>query len=160
MVLLTKVTFVYSELEDRIRMSAMLKVGEPVVFWLTQRLSCRLVRALTGHIESSVSSSVLVDMGLLLSCQQRDAEWQHEPSEPVNFSAVALRILPDKVDLSFSTEGSALLFPLGDGESALLQMSLVELRQWLAIMYRQFKNAGWPMDVWPGWFTQHGPGRN
>jgi len=97
---------------------------------------------------------------LLLSCQQRDAEWQLEPSEPVNLSAVALRILPDKVDLSFSAEGSALLFPLGNGESALLQMSMVELRQWLAIMYRQFKNAGWPMDVWPGWFTRHGLGRN
>jgi hypothetical protein len=149
-VLLTKVTCTYSELEDRIRMSAMLKEGEPVVFWLTQRLSCRIVRALTAHLEKSLSQSALVDMGLLLSCQQRDAEWQHEPSEPVPFKEETLRILPEKVDLSCSPESAALL----------LHMNFKEMRQWLAIVHRQFKNAGWPMGVWPVWFTQAELGRN
>ncbi len=160
MVLLTKVTCTYSELEDRIRMSAMLKEGEPVVFWLTQRLSCRIVRALTAHLEKSLSQSALVDMGLLLSCQQRDAEWQHEPSEPVPFKEETLRILPEKVDLSCSPESAALLFPIGEGEDAQLHMNFKEMRQWLAIVHRQFKNAGWPMGVWPAWFTQAEPGRN
>ena len=160
MVELTKVTCMYSEVEDRIRMSAMLKEGEPVVFWLTRRLSCMLVRALTGHLERSVSRSALVDMGLLLSCQQRDAEWQHEPSEPVSFRDDSLRILPERVDLSCSAESAVLLFPLGNGEEAQLQMSSQELRQWLAIVYRQFKHAGWSMEVWPEWFSHAEPGRN
>ena len=158
--LLTKVTCTYSEVEDRIRMSAMLKDGEPVVFWLTQRLSCMLVRALTGHLERSVTQSALVDMGLLLSCQQRGAEWQLEPSEPVNYTAGSLRILPERVDMSCSPKGAALLFPIGDGKEAQLHMSLHELRQWLGIVYRQFNTAGWSRDVWPEWFTQSEPGRN
>ena len=157
---LTKVTCRYSAFEDRICMSAMLKEGEPVVFWLTQRLSFMLVRALTGYVERSVSRSALVDMGLLLSCQQRDAEWKHEASEPVRYRAGSLRILPERVDISCSPESAALLFPLGDDEVAELQMSMQELRQWLAIVYRQFKHAGWPMGVWPEWFAQAEPGRN
>ena len=160
MVLLTKVTCMYSEVEDRIRMSAMVKEGEPVVFWLTRRLSCLLVQALTGYLERSVSPSALVDTGLLLSCRQRDAEWRHEPSVPVSCRDDSLGILPERVDLSCSAESAVLLFPLGNGEEAQLQMSLQELRQWLAIVYRQFNHAGWSMDVWPEWFLQSEPGRN
>jgi len=37
---------------------------------------------------------------------------------------------------------------------------LQELRQWLAIVYRQFNHAGWSMDVWPEWFLQSEPGQN
>ena len=157
---LTKVTCFYSAFEDRICMSAMLNEGEPVVFWLTQRLSCLLVRALTGHLERSLSQTELIDLGLLLSCRQRDAEWQQESSEPVNIKAASFQILPEKVDMSCSDDSAALLFPMGNGEDAMLQMSLQELRQWLAIMHRQFKSAGWPMGVWPGWFSLAEPGRN
>ena len=158
--LLTKVTCTYSEIEDRIRMSAMLQEGEPVVFWLTHRLASRMVAALTLHLERSVSRSSLVDMGLLLACQQCEAEWQHEPSEPVSYKPESLRILPEKVALNCSAENAALLFPLGDGRQAQMRMNLLELRQWLAIMHRQYKKAGWPMEVWPEWFTLAESGRN
>ena len=155
---LSKVTVTYSEVEDRICMSALVKEGDAVVFWLTYRLCSRLIPALTGHLERTVSRSALVDMGLLLACQQRDAEWQHEPSEPVSFSAGSMVVLPERVDLSCSTESVTLLFPVGDGEMSKLQMSMLELRQWLAIVHRQFEHAGWPMEVWPEWFTQTEPG--
>jgi hypothetical protein len=158
--LLKKITFTYSEVEDRIRMSAELKNGEPVLFWLTLRLCRRLVRALIDHIERSVPRSSLVDTGLLLSCRQRDAEWQHESSEPVSFSAGSLKVLPEKIELSYSQHHAGLLFPLGDGQEAQLQMTLQELRQWLAILHRQFKKAGWPMEVWPAWFVKPVHGRN
>ncbi|MCX6178408.1 MAG: hypothetical protein NT163_03400 [Chlorobiales bacterium] len=160
MLQLTKVTFTYNEVEDRIRMSAVLKGEGPMVFWLTQRLASRLVGALTDHLERSASRSSLMDRSLLLSCQQRDAEWQHAPSEPVGSVKDSLQVLPAKVDMSCSAEKVVLLFPLLDGEEAQLQMSLQELRQWLGIVYRQFKNAGWPLAVWPEWFTQAEPGRN
>ena len=160
MVLLTKVTCSYSGVEDRIRMSALQKDGEPVLFWLTQRLSCQLVHALTSYLERSVSQSSMVDPGLLLSCKQRDAEWKHEPSEPVSYSEASNWILPEKVDMSFSDGHAVLVFPFGDGKGAQLRMSLQELRQWLGIMYRQFKHAGWSMEIWPGWFMYAEPGRN
>ena len=157
---LRKVTCIYSEVEDRIRMSALTQEGEPVVFWLTLRLCSRLVRALCVHLEHSVSNSKLVDVGLLLSCQQRDAEWQHEPSEPVSYSVGVRSALPEKVALSCSKEGAALLFSNVNFEDAQLQMSSLELRQWLAILYRQFKTADWPMSVWPEWFMLAESGRN
>ena len=162
MVLLTKVTVRYSEVEDRIFMSALLQEGEPVVFWLTLRLCRLLVRALTDHLERSVSGSDLLDIRLLLTCQQRDAEWQHEPSEPVLYSTASQVVLPERVDLSCTAESAALLFPAGDGDIAQLPMSMQELRQWLGIVHRQFQRADWPMDVWPEWFTPTapGPGRN
>ena len=160
--LLTKVTVTYSEVEDLICMSALLQEGEPVVFWLTLRLCRLVVRALTDHLERSVSGSDLIDIGLLLTCRQRDAEWQHEPSEPVHYSTGSQVVLPERVDLSCTTESVALLFPMDDGDIAQLPMSMQELRQWLGIVHRQFQRAGWPMDEWPEWFTPSapGPGRN
>ncbi len=141
-------------------MSAEFDGGSPVVFWLTLRLSVRLVKELASHLERQVSQSALVDTGLLLSCQQRDAEWQHEPAAPVMSSSASLWVLPEKVGLACSTQHAALLFQLGDGREAQLQMSLQELRQWLAIMYRQFQYAGWPMAVWPAWFLNPVYGKN
>ena len=162
MLLLTKVTVTYSEVEDRICMSAQLHEGEPVVFWLTLRLCRLLVKALTAHLERSVAGSALVDTGLLLTCRQRDAEWQHEPSEPVRYSAGSRVIVPERVDLSCTVESAALLLPVGEGDIAHLPLNLQELRQWLAIIYRQFQLAGWPLDVWPEWFipTEPALGRN
>lgn len=156
MELLTKVTITYSEVEDRILMSAKLNGGEEVVFWLTLRLCSRLVIELTRHLERS-TSRLVVDTGLLLSCLQREAEWVHEPSEPVSFSKGALQVLPVKVALSCSSQGAILLFSLGDGQDAQLPMNLQELRQWLAIVHRQYKSAGWPMDIWPEWFVRVEP---
>ena len=96
--LLTKVTFRYNEVEDRILMSALLQSGEPVAFWLTQRLCGRIIPALTAHLERSVPrSSLIVDKGLLLSCQQREAEWQHKHSEPVRTTGMSPLGLPEKV---------------------------------------------------------------
>ena len=158
--LLTKVTFTYSEVEDRILMSAKLSEGDAVVFWLTLRLCSRLVIELTGHLERSASRPVYIDTGLLLTCHQHVAEWQHVPSEPVSFCKGALQVLPVKVALSCSSKGAVLLFSLRDGQDAQLPMNLQQLRQWLAIVHRQYKHAGWPMDVWPEWFVKAESGRN
>jgi len=159
-IILTKVTFMYSEVEDRILMSAMPKGEPPVAFWLTQRLCRRLVLAITDYLERSASSSALVDIGLHLSCQQRDAEWQHQPSEPVSNRIGSLLVLPEKVVLSCSAQSALLLFPLADGQEAQLQMNMQELRQWLAIVYRQFQKASWTKEFWPEWFTKSELGRN
>jgi len=160
MLLLTKVTVRYNEAEDRICMSAMVKEGEPVVFWLTFRLCTRLVRALTNHLERTVSRSALVDLGLLLTCQQRDAMWRHEPSQPVNYRQGSLVFVPERVELACSADNVVLLFPSGTDDMSRLQMSMLELRQWLAIVHRQYQQADWPLDVWPEWFKGTEPVRN
>ncbi len=161
MVILKKVTLQYIEIEDRIRMSAEFDGGEPAVFWLTQRLCRRLVPKLAGHLEYSAQKSLLVDKGLMLSVQQHDAEWQQTLSEPVKVVGLARSVLPEKVDLHCLAGGASIIFPFdGKGEQARLQMNMVELRQWMGVVYRQFRLAGWPMEVWPNWFALSEPGKN
>jgi hypothetical protein len=160
MVMLKKVTLQYIEIEDRIRMSADLDGEEPAVFWLTQRLCVRLVKKLSGHLEQSAPQSLLVDKGLMLSVQQHEAGWRQKISEPVKIGALSRSVLPEKVDLICPAGGAAIIFPLYEGEPARLQMNMLELRQWLAVVYRQFQIAGWSMDVWPQWFNLAEPGNN
>ncbi len=160
MVKLKKVTLQYVEVEDRIRMSAESDGEEPVVFWLTQRLCGRLVKRLALHLEKSAPQSILLDKGLALTFQQHDAEWRQQPTEPVRIRSISRSVLPERVDLNFPVGGASINFPLYDGESARLEMNMVELRQWMGVVYRQFQAAGWPMDVWPRWFTLADSGRN
>ncbi len=161
MVILKKVTLQYIEIEDRIRMSADVEGGDSAVFWLTQRLCRMLVPKLVHHLEHSVQQSVLIDKGLMLSVQQHDAEWQQKQSEPVRICGLALSVLPGKVDLHCPAGGASIIFPLDvGGERARLQMNMVELRQWMGVVYRQFRVAGWSMEVWPKWFALSEPGKN
>ncbi len=161
MVKLKKVTLQYIEIEDRIRMLADLDGEERAVFWLTQRLCRRLVPKLVHHLEHSAPDSHLVDKGLMLSVQQHDAGWQQKFSEPVRSTGLSRSVLPEKVDLFCPAGGAAIVFPLDDGgEPARLQMTMLELRQWMAVIYRQFQVAGWPMEVWPQWFALSEPGQN
>ena len=160
MVMLKKVTLQYIEIEDRIRMSADLDGEEPMVFWLTQRLCRRLVPKLAHHLEHSAPQSLLVDKGLMLSVQQHDAGWQQKYSEPVRIGGLSPSVLPEKVNLVCPAEGASIIFPLADGKPARLQMTMLELRQWMAVVYRQFQVAGWPMEVWPEWFALSEPGKN
>jgi hypothetical protein len=161
MVMLKKVTLQYIEIEDRIRMLADLDGEEPAVFWLTQRLCRRLVPKLVRHLEHSAQASLLVDKGLMLSVQQHDAGWQQKVSEPVKIGALSRSVLPEKVNLVCPSGGASIIFPLEvGGKSARLQMTMLELRQWMGVVYRQFQVAGWPMEVWPDWFALTEPGKN
>jgi hypothetical protein len=161
MVMLKKVTLQYIEIEDRIRMLADLDGEEPAVFWLTQRLCRRLVPKLAGHLEHSAQKSLMVDKGLMLSVQQHDAGWQQKFSEPVKIGELSRSVLPETVNLLCPAGGASIIFPLDvGGKSARLQMTMLELRQWMGVIYRQFQVAGWPMEVWPHWFALTEPGKN
>lgn len=127
-----------------------------VVFWLTLRHCRRIVPALTACLESKNADETVVDRSLTLSCRQHAAEWEQrkKPSaKPVMPSGEAHSVLPRQVTVACMEKGAALIFPLGNGKSAKLLMTLQELRQWLGILYRQFRQAGWPLDAWPEWFT-------
>ncbi len=161
MVMLKKVTLQYIEVEDRIRMSADVEGGNAAVFWLTQRLCRRLVPKLAHHLEHSAPKSIQVDKGLMLSVQQHDAEWQRKFSEPVRVFGLKRSVLPEHVNLYCPAGGAIIIFPLDvGGDQARLQMNMVELRQWMGVVYRQFRVAGWSMEVWPKWFALSEPGKN
>ena len=161
MVILKKVTLQYIEIEDRIRMSADFDGEAPAVFWLTQRLCRRMVPKLSGHIENLTQTSPLVDQELMLSVQQHDAEWKKALLEPVKVRGFEHSVLPETVDLQCLAKGAAIIFPFDiKGEQARLQMNVAELRQWMGGVYRQFRVAGWSMEVWPEWFALSESGKN
>ncbi|HWQ27129.1 MAG TPA: hypothetical protein VN367_10180 [Chlorobaculum sp.] len=160
MLVLEKVTFHYNEIEDRICMSADVVGGEKVLFWFTQRFSRRIADALCAYCEKSRQDSPVIDRNLLLSCQQREAEWANKSPEPVKAEAATRSFFPATVNLTFSPEQVQMRFPLQDGEVAAMPFSQSELRQWLSILYRTFRLAEWSTDSWPAWLKQDGPVNN
>ena len=150
------VTLRYVEFEDRIRMAARLDGHGQMVFWLTLRHCRHIVPALVKCLENKHDDETPTDRSLALSCHQHAAEWEQrkKPSaEPVLPSGEERSLLPRQVTVTCGEKSVALLLPLEDGKSAQLLMSLQELRQWLGILYRQFRRADWPLDAWPEWFT-------
>jgi len=161
MVHLKKITLRYVEVEDRVRMSAEHdEDGEPLVLWLTLRFCRMLVKALCRHVEKSPSSQIAFDRDTLLSFRQRDAEGQLQPSAPVRVVPDGPMAVPERVSLSFSSEGVVMKFFSGHKALAFMPMSQTELLQWLGLLHRIFKKAGWPLDSWPEWFTLSDHSRN
>lgn len=79
--------------------------------------------------------------------------------EPVQAALARADWLVQKVDVSTAQEAVRLKFrPLGDGgETAGVTMEATHLRQWLGIVYGQWRQAGWPQDVWPPWMLETAP---
>lgn len=158
---LKKVTLAYSPLEDRIRMTAERNDGNPQGYWLTMRMSSQLVRTVCRQLEKNDNEGgQRLDQGTRHAVQQQAAEWQYKPSEPVQASGEVPMITPASIDVAFSADRTALLFPAEKDCKASLQMNRMELRQWLSILYRMFRNAGWPLDAWPAWFSGSNMGHN
>lgn len=160
MVVLNKVTQLYVPHEDRICMTAEAHDGRSVVYWLTQRICRQLVPLLCGHVDRITPDKRVVSRDMQLTCMQRQAEWRFQPSEPVQVPDGTTMVLPLKIDYAFTGDVATLSFPVVGDDRADLSLTAQELRQWLAIMYRLFSQAGWPTDVWPSWFTAAGEGRN
>lgn len=161
MVHLKKITLRYVEVEDRVRMSAEHdEDGGPIVLWLTLRFCRMLVKALCRHVEKIPSSQTAFDRDTLLSFRQRDAEGQLRPSAPVRFVPDGNTVVPERVALSFSSEGVVLRFFSGHQTLAFMSMSHTELLQWLGLLYKIFRKSGWPLDSWPEWFTLSDYSRN
>ena len=151
------VTLRYVAFEDRMRMAARLDGNDQIVFWLTLRHCQRILPVLVKCLEGEKGIESAVEKSLAHSFRQKAAEWEKKetPSaEPVLPSGEERSLLPERVIVVCAEKGVTLFFPLEEGKkSAKLMMSLQELRQWLGILYRQFKRAEWPLEMWPEWFT-------
>lgn len=157
---LKKVTLEYVDIEDRIRMSAQGEGGERIVFWLTQRLCGKLVGRLAQYLEKTEPEGGLVERNAMMAFQQQDAGTRHRHAPPVRAREGDLSVLPAKVDVAWNSQAIALSIPYGDDEAALLQLSRTELRQWMRLLHRQYRKAGWATGAWPTWITAPETGRN
>ena len=167
MVELQRITTEYIDTEDRLRLSG--EVGAQatvVVVWLTQRLLNLLIPPLCKWLERQ--SDVMTGAGnptiglptdVVQSFAQQAAvaalEQQAPVRAPVHASMFQSGGLVDGVQLLLGDHGVVLRFQLqaqgGDGIQLTLQTQL--LRQWLNIVHDQYRQAGWPLDIWPVWLT-------
>lgn len=150
---LRKITTEYFGHEDRIRISGDVDGQNAVVIWLTQRLLQRLVPALLQHLglrEAAVNAEILQ------SFAQQSAVSELDHQAPVKASADCTAYLPTKVDIRKAGEFVCLEFASENNPSIILELGVVSLRQWLAILYDAYLRADWPLDVWPDWIGGQG----
>lgn len=157
---LKKVTLEYVDVEDRIRMSAQSEAEGRIVFWLTQRLCGRLVGRLAEYLEKTEPEGGVVERNAMMAFQQQDAGTRHRPAAPVRAQEGDLTVLPAKVDVAWNSKVVALSIPYASEEAAVLQLSRTELRQWMRLLHRQYRKAGWETRSWPAWITAPETGRN
>ncbi len=160
MLVLKKVTLAYVPEEDRIAMTAETDDARPVRFWLTQRICRNLYPVLCERLEQATPQRGVIGREMQLSVSQREAEWSFESSEPVQPQEPPPMFLPLRIDYTFSGDMTALAFPVGNDDRADFRMTMQELRQFMAILYRLFMHAGWPTDAWPSWLSADEPRQN
>ena len=171
---LQRVTSIYSDTEDRFRVTGEVSAESTRCLWLTQRLLLRLVPhslEWLNEITRAEGRGGLGQAELMQDFAQQAAKARLEPQ-----AAVPVPSMPDpnapietspgasmpalhddiwlvkEVDISKSTNGVlTLTFKREGANSVQLSMAPIELRQWLIILHSQWLQAGWPPAIWPEW---------
>jgi hypothetical protein len=155
MLKLERITSEYIEAEDRIRLSGEVASGETVVIWLTRRLMQRLLPALIQLFQGQHSNNPYMEM--MQGFAQQAAQSEFKPQAPVSVTVNASSWVAMAVDVSHTGQVITLNFRAADGQSAILAMDALPLRQWLSIVYGMYVKAEWPVDVWPNWISERVP---
>lgn len=151
---LEKITFDYSQQEDRLCIMAQAPDGEAIVLWLTQRLCKNLAMTLLAHLENSTPLPQSANKELMMAFRQSAALLEKEAALPVQSQNNTRSSRVDVVDIRLSSEGVELAFHVPDAEPARLRMNTPQLRQILQIMLSIFQRAQWPTESWPNWILE------
>jgi hypothetical protein len=171
---LQRITSIYSDVEDRFRITGEVSAESTRCLWLTQRLLLRLVPHILEWLNEIARAEGKGDLGqaeLMQDFAQQAAKARLEPQ-----AAVPVPTMPDpnaaiettpgaatagqqeaiwlvkEVDLSKSTNGIlTLTFKHESPNGVQRAMAPIELRQWLIILHSQWLQAGWPAAIWPEW---------
>ncbi|MFA5631177.1 MAG: hypothetical protein WC997_06680 [Porticoccaceae bacterium] len=151
---LHKVTLRYSKVEDRVRMDAQTEAGEVVAFWLTQRLCRELISPFVTYFNnadvactSASPQSISAVQGFL----HHEAKVHKKRALPVAREKAVRVVLPSRAQVRTSSKVIQIALPLQENTMAVLAMRPDEARQWLDILYQQYRRAEWPLDIWPQW---------
>lgn len=161
-----RITTEYVDAEDRICMAGTLSDGEVVQAWFTQRLLQRLVPALVQWLQAQDAGPTGPDAlraEVMHGFAQQAARAQLSPQHPVLpvpgdavwlVYAVDVARHPRAVRLTFkgTRSGEADVAALGA-----LTLAPQPLRQWLNILYDNYRKAAWPLQAWPDWVSDSAP---
>ncbi len=151
---LRRITTFFVPAEDRIRLAGELAEGDIQVLWLTRRLTERLVPVLVGWLEECTPVRDAWQGTVMQSFAQQMASTTLAPQAPVAGEAASSRWLVSAVDIRRGEQQLALRFKGTAGEQANLSLAPWPLRQWLCILYMAYRQADWPVTVWPQWLCE------
>ncbi len=148
-----KQTVSYQESEDRLLMLSQCSDGTVQAFWLTKRLSDRLIRALFQCME-------MTGMAIEDEAVDEIASWSQygkgegDSTVPVSQAGdCPQQYLVQSIDISPLADGQQLLFHAPGCNGARFALQGAALRQWLRFLRRLYSHASWgTVDVWPAWF--------
>ena len=149
-----KVSLQYVVAEDRLAFDTEDADGATTRLWLTQRLCRGLVAALDPMLRRVTTIRMPDQPPETTQSWEQAAAMSHFggiPSvAPREDSVVGL---VQTIHISPPAARMTLTFDFIDGRSHPVTLTVTALRQTLAVMHRLFVEAGWPLDVWPGWIA-------
>lgn len=153
MTALQRITTVYSDVQDRLRLSGEGEQGQRVVLWLTQRLANRLVAHVCDGLGAGSGDTLASQVQRSFALQAATASLAQQP--PVQPASDTPEALVHSVEVTSSQAGVLLVFK-GAGSEVLAELNLphVPLQQWLGIVHGQYRNAQWPTTAWPAWVEE------
>lgn len=165
----TRFTTRYEMTEDRIKLLLELSENEVQILWLTRRLLNRMVPHLVEHLGKTGSAQASVDtapQGGGTAAPKHAAAAVQQFSQEAAVSAIErqpsvgaggqrpagnLSYVVTSVDIRTGTKALALDFKSGDDVLHSLPFGEDALRQWLSIIYAQYKAGDWREGFWPSW---------
>ncbi len=157
---LSRVTTQYDQAEDRFRLLGSTSDEGTIDLWLTQRMLVRLVRVLLDWLEekepagSTINSDDPEVKSSLQSFAQQNASETMVKSPPVKPGLATTKVLVTELDIRKSDEHVILVFKVSPEVDGELPFDVLQLRQWLGIVYGQWLKAEWPLAVWPNWIRE------
>ena len=160
MPLLQRITSEYIESEDRIRLTGLNEAELTQSLWLTQRLLLNLLTHFLNWLEQETpevtgrSAIESTAKSALQGIAQQSASQELTEQPAVTPSLDSNTWLVTEVDISSADEAVSLVFKSADGQQAELGFSVQQLRQWLGIIHSLWRQAQWPMALWPDWMDE------
>ncbi|WP_332812505.1 hypothetical protein [Sphingomonas sp.] len=157
--------------EDRLRLACALAAGGTETLWVTQRLANALVKKLLEWLDkqtvqdrrfAEVDHRVAQKSALARAPKQAPRQLPEAESEGAGWLVRSVGINSGKNLIILTFKGDAGKDDAAkddpaknDVERALrLRFNPQHLRQWLNVLSKQYRRAGWPGDVWPDWMIE------
>ena len=167
--------------EDRLRLACALTAGGTETMWVTQRLANALVRKLLEWLDkqtvrderfAEVDHRVAQKSALAKAPKQAPRRLPEAESEGAGWLVRSVGITSGKnlIVLTFKDDGGKDDGGKHDADqdgadkdgaakngaqrAIRLRFNPPHLRQWLNVLSKQYRRAGWPGDVWPDWVIE------
>lgn len=157
---LNKLTTDYSPSEDRLCLMGQDNAGQVYRLWVTRRLADILFQTLLEWLIQQNTAFAKSDLVQSFEQEKAAQALASQDTVPVSRDSANCSWLVDNIDITRGEDAVLLVFKGLKTEEASVAFRPMELRQWLAINYRVYQAAEWPLTVWPSWIAEQGEPEN